>query len=182
MPNGDDDIMLEPESGEGEGTPEQKLKELRDTLKKALAERDEYLAGWQRSKADYINARKRAEEERDVLSGHITEKLIKGLLPALDSFEHALATTETDDQWLSGIKNTYTQLMSALKEYGVTQFDPVGEEFNPTKHEPVETVAVSEKEKDNIVTLVRQKGYEIQGKVIRPARVQVGHYEENKKQ
>ncbi|MBI3573819.1 hypothetical protein HY090_02105, partial [Candidatus Kaiserbacteria bacterium] len=65
----DDDVIFEPEDGEGNTkNPEEKLKELKEKLKEVQKERNQYLEGWQRSKADYINAKKRADEERQSLA------------------------------------------------------------------------------------------------------------------
>ena len=98
------------------------------------------------------------------------------MLPALDSFEQALASMEVNSAWLEGVKNTHAQLLQALAKEGVVAINPLGEIFNPMEHEPVETVAVETTKEDNTVTKVHQKGYALNGIVIRPARVAVGHY------
>lgn len=173
-----DDVVFESEDGEGNAkTPEERLKELREKLKNTQKERDEYLEGWQRAKADYVNAKKRAENDRQAAALYASEALMVSLLPVLDSFDHALAAAEGDEPWLEGIKNTHAQLLKALAGNGVESFDPIGETFDPLLHEPVETLAVSVPEEDNIVTKVHQKGYTLRGKVIRPARVAIGHYQ-----
>jgi|SRR6185295_2287394 len=174
----DDDIVFEEEDGEGNTkNPEEKLKELKEKLKKALKERDQYLEGWQRSKADYINLKKRGEDDRQTMAAYASEGIVLSLLPVLDSFDHALASSQGDEAWLEGIKNTHTQLLKALRQNGVESFNPLGDIFEPTMHEPVETLAVSSPSEDNTVTKVHQKGYTLRGKVIRPARVAVGHYQ-----
>ncbi len=176
-----DDVVIEPDADEEGGTTaealQKKLKKVKDELAKADAEKREYLEGWQRAKADYINAKKRSEEDRQKLVMEASEGLILSLLPVLDSFDHALEAASGDEPWLEGIKNTHAQLLKALAGKGVSLFDPVGEKFDPLLHEPVETLAVSAPEEDNIVTKVHQKGYALHGKIIRPARVAVGHYQ-----
>lgn len=180
-----DDIVIETddESLEGEGSSADKLKEklkkAKEELTKATAEKQEYLEGLQRMKADYINAKKRSEEERQSMALYASEPLVSSLLPVLDSFDHALMAADGDEPWLAGIKNTHAQLLKALAQNGVESFDPTGETFDPLFHEPVETLAVSSQEEDNTVTKVHQKGYTLRGKVIRPARVAVGHYEKS---
>jgi molecular chaperone GrpE len=174
-----DEIVFEEEDGEGNTkSPAEKLKELREKLAEAKKERDQYLEGWQRAKADYVNAKKRGDEERQSLARFAAENLALSLLPVLDSFDHALESADGDEAWLEGIKNTHSQLMKALAQNGVEAFDPKGQAFDPLLHEPVETLAVSTPEEDNIVTKVHQKGYTLHGKVIRPARVAVSHYEQ----
>ncbi|MDE2079274.1 MAG: nucleotide exchange factor GrpE [Patescibacteria group bacterium] len=179
----DDDFVIEAdENEEGGSTAEvlqKKLKKVKEELAKANKEKAEYLEGWQRAKADYVNAKKRAEDERRDLHKYATEPLVSSLLPVLDSFDHALQAADGDEAWLEGLRNTHAQLMKALSQNGVESFDPKGEQFDPVLHEPVETLATKKPEEDNIVTRVHQKGYTLYGKVIRPARVAVGHYQEN---
>ncbi len=179
----EDDIVIESEdeSLEGEGSSASKLnerlKKLRAELAVAKKERQEYLDGWQRAKADYVNIKKRGEDERGAFVRDASSALVKEILPALDSFEHALASPHSSDPaWLEGMQNTYSQLMKALEDKGVVAFDPLGETFDPAKHEPVETVAVTDVARDNTVTKVHQRGYALYGTIIRPARVAVGHF------
>ena len=177
-----DDITIDSddETLEGEGSSADKLsarlKKLREDLSKANKEKQEYLEGWQRAKADYVNVRKRSEEERGVLVRSASLSLVKEMLPALDSFEQALASMEGNSAWLEGVKNTHAQLLQALAKEGVVAINSLGEIFNPMEHEPVETVAVETAKEDNTVTKVHQKGYALNGIIIRPARVAVGHY------
>lgn len=174
----DDDIVVEPEDGEGSvKTPEQKIKELRDALKKTEKERAEYLEGWQRAKADYINAKKRAEEGRLEDLKFACQGLIFDILPSLDSLNQALSHLESDSEVAKGLLNTRTQIMGILETYGLKESDPMDKIFDPSLHEPMDTLAVSNESEDNTVTKVYQKGYTLHGKVIRPARVQVGHYQ-----
>ncbi len=180
-----DDITVETddESLEGEGSSADKLREKLKKIKEELAqsntEKQQYLDGWQRAKADYVNAKKRAEEERQNHALYAAEAIVSSLLPVLDSFDHALAASNGDEPWLEGVKNTHAQLLKALAQNGVESFDPLGEKFDPLLHEPVETLAVSSSAEDNTVIKVHQKGYVLRGKVIRPARVAVGHYEKS---
>ena len=169
-----DDVVLEPEDGDGNvQNPEQKLKDVREKLKKTQKERDEYLDSLQRMKADYINARKRFDEEKASLSQFASEAVVLELLPVMDSLESALAHDTSGGE---GIKNIKNQLQKLLSAYSVEAFDPTGQVFDPMSHEPVETLAVKSESEDNIVTKVHQKGYTLHGCTIRPARVAVGHF------
>ncbi|MBV9349594.1 MAG: nucleotide exchange factor GrpE, partial [Patescibacteria group bacterium] len=180
MPDADD-VIFEPETEEEGGTTaealKKKLAKTKEELAQANREKQQYLEGWQRAKADYVNAKKRSEEERVSQALYAAEKLLISLLPVLDSFDHALASAEGDEPWLAGIQNTHAQLLSALATNGVESFSPLGEIFDPVREEAVETLAVRSPEEDNTVTKVHQKGYVLRGKVIRPARVAIGHYE-----
>ena len=170
----EDEIIMEPEDGEGNAQSALgKLKDLREELKKAKKERDEYLDSLQRMKADYINAKKRFEEEKQALGSFAAVAVILELLPVMDALEQALAHA-ADRKGIEGIRNQLGKLLSA---HGVEQFDPLGEQFDPAKHEPVETLAVEKESDDNTVTKVHQKGYTLEGRTIRPARVAVGHYQ-----
>ena len=173
-----DDVVIEPEDAEGgEVSLQGKLKELKQQLKKVQDEKAEYLEGWQRSKADYVNAKKRAEEEREMMIKTAGEAFILDIIPVLDSFEHALSHNSLESEVGKGIHNTYSQLVSVLSAHGVQMFDPKGELFDPSKHEAVKILDVSDESADNTVITVFQKGYLLRGKIIRPARVEIGHYQ-----
>jgi len=170
-----------PEDGEGNtaGTKDT-VKELREKLKKALAEKQEYLEGWQRSKADFINARKREEESRAELVKFANEDLIFELLPALDSFTMAFANKEAwekaDKNWRQGVEYIYAQLMAALEHSGLKPFDPKGEKLDPFKHTAISNIPVTDPALDHTIVEVVQKGYTLRDKIIRPAQVKVGEY------
>ncbi|TAJ15467.1 nucleotide exchange factor GrpE [Patescibacteria group bacterium] len=178
----ENDVVIdsEDESLEGEGSSatklNQKVKSLREQLEKVQKERQEYLDGWQRAKADYVNVKRRAEDERVFFVRSASTEIVQSLLPSLDSFEHALEAEQGTSAWTEGIKNTHAQLLKALETEGVQSFDPVGEMFDPLRHESVEIVAVKSEKEDNIVTKTHQKGYTLHDVVIRPARVAVAHY------
>lgn len=171
----EDDVTLEPEDGDGNTqTGAQKLADLREKLKKTQNERDEYLDSLQRMKADYINARKRFEEDGKSMARYAAESVVTELLPVMDALEMALQHGGNE---VEGVKNIKTQLEKVFAENGVTSFGEVGELFDPALHEPVETLAVETIEEDNKVTKVHQKGYSLNGRTIRPARIAVAHYQ-----
>ena len=149
------------------------LKRLRDELKKAQAERGEYLAGWQRTKADFINLRKRDEEEKQQFATFAAGKFAEDLLPTLDGFEQAIAHKESNDTWRSGIEQIHQHLDSVLKKNGLEKFGTVGDAYNPEFHEGVATMPAINGEKEETVAEVLQAGYKFKGRVLRPARVKV---------
>ncbi len=156
------------------------IKKLREKLKATELEKQEYLSGWQRAKADFVNLRKQDEEDKQRTLKFAKESLILDIIPTLDSFELAFGNKDSwekvDKEWRQGMESLYQKLTNTLNYHGVSKNDSVGKKFDPNRHEAMQTVAVNEKEKDNVVISVLQAGYELEGKVIRPARVVVGEY------
>lgn len=178
--NNDKEEIIYEEEGTSDSA-EEKLKKIKKELKKCQEEKQEYLDGWQRSKADYINLKKRSEDEKNHIRKFGTEEIINDLLGVVDSFEMAFKDKEAwnnaPENWRTGIEFIYNQLIKTLENNGVTQINPLGEEFNPEIHHSIEMVPVDEKEKDGIVVEVMQKGYSLNDRNIRPATVKVGQLE-----
>lgn len=156
------------------------VKKLRDKLKKCTEEKQEYLNGWQRSKADFINARKKEEEMRAELVSFAKEGLILDIITTIDNFNMAFANKDAwesvDKNWRVGMEHIHCQLLKTLEENGLKQFAPLGEEFNPMCHDSVESVITDKKKDDHKIIEVIQKGYVLNGKIIRPAKVKVGEF------
>lgn len=174
-----DDVVFENEDGEGNTqSPLAKIKQLREKLKKSEAERMEYLAGWQRAKADLINARKRDEEDKKEFVKYANEDLVGEILTVLDSFDMAFANKEAwekvDKNWRTGVEYIYSQLLSTLERFNLKVINPIGQKFDPNYQVSIESVPVTDKDQDGLIVEVVQKGYELGGKVIRPPKVKVG--------
>lgn len=171
-----DDIVLEDIEEDNANI----VKKLRDKLKKCVEEKQEYLDGWQRAKADFINAKKKEEELRAGLVSFAKEGLILDLLTAIDNFDMAFANKDVwesvDKNWRIGIEHIHSQLLKALEDHGLKQFNPIGDKFDPVCHDSVETVVVHNENDDHKVIDVLQKGYKLNDKVIRPAKVKVGEF------
>ena len=177
----DNSVVFESEDGEGNTlNPAAKIKQLREKLKKSEAERMEYLSGWQRAKADLINARKRDEEDKKDFVKYANEDLISEILSVLDSFDMAFANNEAwekvDKNWRVGVEYIYSQLLSALERFNLKVINPVGQKFDPNHHVSIEGVEVTDKAQDGMIVSVVQKGYELSGKVIRAPKVRVGEF------
>lgn len=175
-----DDVIIEPENDGAEEKADTKVKKVRNELKRIQAERDEYLAGWQRSKADYVNLSRRMREQEAASSRQGVAKLARSVIAVFDSLEAAKKVAESDgtSSVVQGLIQVEKQMESALLELGVARVTPeVGASFDPLKHEPIQTVACTEENLDNTVSEVFQSGFEIDGVVIRPARVAVCHYQ-----
>ena len=173
-----------PEDGEGnEMLAKDKLKALREELKKCKAEKAEYLAGWQKERADSINrAKKDAEEKKDFVK-FANEDLMTELISALDSFDMAIGSSgweKSDKNWRLGIEHIYNQLLQTLGNFGMEQVKPInGEKLEHSKHEATELVPTKNKYEDETILAVIQKGYILNGRVIRAAKVKVGEYADN---
>lgn len=177
-----DDVVLEDLTEEGEPQdPATALKTLRDKLKKCVAEKQEYLDGWQRSKADFINARKREEESRKEMISFANEGLILELIPVLESFEMAMGNKEAwekiDKNWRLGVEYIANQLKKVLEDNGLKEIAPMGEKFDPMRDEAVEFEKVTDEAKNNSVTAIIKKGYALNGRVIKAPKVKVGEAE-----
>jgi len=141
-----------------------------ETLQK---EKDELFAKLQRVSADYMNFQKRVPRQVADTLAYEKEKLIKAILPTLDNFELTLqsaAATENIDDLLKGVKIIYDHLLDILKSHNVEQIHAIGEKFDPTQHEAMVQRTEPDKE-DNLVVEEYQKGYKLNGRVIRPSRV-----------
>ena len=129
-----------------------------------------------RSQADVQNGRRRAERDIENAHKYAIEKFIKDLLAVLDSMERALELAATTDGFdmamLEGIQMTHKLLLDTVSRHGVEAIDPVGERFDPQQHEAMSMVE-SEGQEPNTVTAVMQKGYKLEGRVIRAAMVVV---------
>ncbi|HLM26159.1 MAG TPA: nucleotide exchange factor GrpE [Thermoleophilaceae bacterium] len=136
-------------------------------------QRDEYLALAQRTQADFENFRKRAAREVAAAGERARGTLVRELLPVLDNLERALASAEEGEQHLAeGVKLVHSELLAVLQRNGVEQFDPSGERFDPTFHEALST-REEEQTDSGVVLDVIEKGYRVNGSVLRPARVVV---------
>ncbi|MEZ4195531.1 MAG: nucleotide exchange factor GrpE [Candidatus Paceibacterota bacterium] len=140
----------------------------------------------QRAKADFLNARKRLEDERKREYGRTVVGFIEELLPVCDSFHMAMSDKETwakaDANWRKGVEGIYAQLQNLLSTYRVSMINPKGEAFDPQRHEAITSVPVDSKEAHDTVTEVIQPGYQITHHdntidLVRPARVAIGNFE-----
>jgi molecular chaperone GrpE len=156
------------------------LKKLREDLKTCRREKEEYLTGWQRAKADYINLQKELEQTRINSSILTKEKMVEKLLPAFDSFEMAFANKEhwekLDKEWQNGIKSIHKQFTSSLASFGILEISEINISFDPNIHQSIGVVSTNNEKQDHIVEKVLQVGYKIGDRVIRPAKVIIYEY------
>jgi molecular chaperone GrpE len=127
-----------------------------------------------RRQADFDNYRKRIEKERFEDSKRATTRVIEGLIPVLDGFEHALAAHREAEyeNYRKGFELIYKQLVDNMTKLGVERIDPLGKSFDPHLHQAVDRAETSE-HKDGTILQVFQPGYVFHGRVLRPAMVRV---------
>ena len=166
----DDSVVVEETQGEN-------IKKLREKLKAAEDKAKEYLDSWQRSQADFVNIRRRDEEAKQEFLKFANVKLLEELIPVLDSFNIALSAGHPAIGGASThLEPLYNQLLSVLKGRGLEEVEPAGQDFRPEEHEALGVVETEKQEEDHKVMEVLQKGYRLNGRVIRPAKVKVGEF------
>lgn len=137
------------------------LKSLRDKLKLAVSEKQEYLEGWQRTRADFANYKKEEAASLGDKEARIKAEFIESILPALDSFEMALKHAPSKEYEV-----VHSHLLSSLKQMGVEKFGKEGEPFDHYLHE-----ALMQKGDGETVQSVERSGYKVGDKIIRAAQV-----------
>ena len=152
-----------------------------ETLRQALAEEkakaEANLAGWQRAQADFVNYKRRSEQEKEEIGKFANSVLMLNLLPILDDLERAFVSTPprlAKLSWVDGIRLIERKLWAILEAQGLSLIKALGEPFDPTLHEAVR----QDKGKEGIVVEELQKGYKFYDRVIRPSKVVVGNGEE----
>ena len=147
--------------------------ELQAQIEQLRQEKDEMFSKFQRVAADYDNYQKRVPKQIADSVRYEKEKIIKSILPMLDSFEHTLAGAESAENFevlLKGIRIVYNQACEILKSYDVEKIDALGEKFDPSLHQAMIRKQDAEYE-DDVVIEEFQKGYKLGDRVIRPSRV-----------
>ncbi len=164
-------------------TAKKKNEALRKKLSLCEQERKEYLDGWQRAKADLANFRKQTDEWMRRAEERGAERVLDALAPALDSFHAAMEGNNWNTlpvDWRKGIEAIYGQITASLARAGAEVFDPSGAAFDPALHESVGSEPVAKPEEDHTVVRTVQKGIKLGARVIRPAKVIVGLYQESR--
>ncbi|MDO8663941.1 MAG: nucleotide exchange factor GrpE [Candidatus Liptonbacteria bacterium] len=167
----DDDISFSPDEEGANIVISEKTKKLREDLKQCEAEKKEYLDGWQRAKADFINYKKEEGARMEDMARFITTGLIQDILPVLDSFALALSHGLPKDVE-KGVLLIRSQFMDVMHKRGLEEIMvSAGDVFNPEIHE-----SIGEVESDVLQGAIAEEvqgGYRLRGKVIRPARVRL---------
>jgi len=169
--NEDIEIVSEEETGA------ESLKKLREKLVLCVKEKQNYLDKWQRSTADFMNARKRDAEDNERFRKFAAENLIAELLPVLESFNVAFSNKEAWEQvpnnWRTGVEYIANQLKGVLEANGLKELNPLGEKFDPMAHEAIEFVEVSNESENQKIIAVTQKGYGFYDRILKAPKVKV---------
>lgn len=155
-----------------------RVKKLRAELEACRKEKTEYRDGWQRAKADYVNLLKRAASDAELSAFKGKIQAVETLLPAFDALERAREHGEVPQGFLAIAR----QLETAFATLGLQEIGKKGETFDPMLHEAFGQDTVDSPEADDTVTAVLEKGWRVGDSVIRPARVRVGHFANEKRE
>lgn len=149
------------------------IEEIKKKLEECQKQKDEYLEGWKRERAGFLNYKKDEIERIEGLIKYANEELILKFLPILDNI-HLAEKQMPDDlknhQWAEGILQIKTQISDFLRSQGVEEIKAIGEKFDPNFHE---VLGELEGEETGVVVEESQKGYSLNNKVIRPAKVKI---------
>jgi molecular chaperone GrpE len=171
-----EDVEFEPEEELGDlGAALAKLKKLKVELAKTKNERQEYLDGWQRAKADSVNARREQMISAERALQRAREGLIEDLIPVLDSFDMAVGSeswAEVNDGFRTGMENVRNQLLDVLSRHGVERYGKVGEQFDHALHEAIEERDDVAGKSGEIIRILRA-GYRMGDRILRPAQAVV---------
>ncbi|HIV20015.1 MAG TPA: nucleotide exchange factor GrpE [Candidatus Merdivicinus intestinigallinarum] len=170
-----EEAVLEQETAEAaeteEAAPEEQKPSELEELQKANADLSDKLL---RQMAEFDNFRKRTAREKEEIGVVAKSKCIAELLPVLDNFERAMMTECADAEFKKGMEMIFKSMNDALKKLGVEEIEAEGQPFDPDFHYAVSTVE-NEELGSNVVASVLQKGYQLNGKVIRHAMVAVAN-------
>lgn len=148
--------------------------DLQSQLEQAKKQAEEYLAGWKRERADFLNYKKEEQERIASLADYAKEKFLYSMLPVIDGVELAekqISGELRENGEVKGLLQTIAQLKNFLIQYGVQEMD-IGKHFDPALHEAVAEEEREGMESGDIIEVV-QKGYLYKGKVFRPAKVKI---------
>lgn len=173
-PQENEDVDFEPEDEMGSvGAVKAKMAKLREELKEAKVQRDEYLDGWQRAKADMVNSKKDAQEALFRAGSRGKEQFIEELIPALDGFDMAMqgdAWNSVDKAWRSGIESIKGHIEGVLRAQGIEIYGKTGEPFDPNLHEAIQEDTGGEL---HTIARVLRRGYRTSERILRPAQVAI---------
>ncbi|MBI4920013.1 nucleotide exchange factor GrpE [Candidatus Azambacteria bacterium] len=158
-------------SAKEENTTE--IENLKLEIENLRKQSDEYLNGWKRAKADYLNLKKEMEAQNNEIKAWMSKVFILPLLGIMDSFDKAFGSIPENimkENWVEGIGGIRKQFEDFLAAQGIETVKAAGEKFDPLEHEAVESVEGGEA---GTIAEELQKGYSIKGEILRPAKVKV---------
>jgi molecular chaperone GrpE len=163
------------EKDEAEAVLEQEIHNLREEVEEKHKKAEEYLDGWQRSRAEFANYKKRVEREQAYVYQQALGSIVRRYLEILDDLERALKNRPSAGEgaaWAEGVELVYKKFRTLLEAEGVVQMEAEGELFDPNFHEAITQEDNEEHESGHIIEVVQQ-GYMLGERVLRPALVRV---------
>ena len=153
-------------------TPEGQIANLTEERDRLATENADLHDRMLRLRAEFDNARRRAERDRSDYLQFASMDLVKDILPVLDDFERALKVETADANYAKGVEMIYQRMSDTLKRMGLEPIETEGKQFDPNLHQAVERVP-SEEAEDQSILGEFQRGYNFRGKLLRPAMVRV---------
>ncbi len=170
-----ENVEQEQASTDGDRRAVEELEALQQELVECQAKAEEYLDGWQRSRAEFMNYKKRVEREQAQTYQLAAGNILRRYLDIMDDLERALKNRPQEGEgaaWADGIDLIARKLLSYMESEGVTQMEAEGKEFDPNLHEAVTSEESDEYESGQVIEVIKQ-GYMIGDRVLRPAMVRV---------
>jgi molecular chaperone GrpE len=159
------------------------VKKLKEKVKILEKEKQEYMDGWQRERADFVNFKKRVEGEKVETIKYANENLIAELLTVIESFDMAFSNKEVwekvDKNWRVGVEYIHSQFLKILKENGLVELDPIGQKFDPNVHVADELKTTTNEKEDGMILKVNKEGFSLNGRVIVAPTVVVGEFKKS---
>ena len=172
-----EEVEMEQQQADAEQDPQAaRIEELENALAAAQAKVEEQKDSVVRAHAEMENVRRRSAQDVEKARKFALEKFAGELLPVIDNLERALATGDADNDavkpLLEGVELTYKSFLAGVDKFGIKEIDPMGQPFNPDQHQAM-AMQPSEEFPANTVMAVMQKGYELNGRLLRPAMVMI---------
>ncbi len=155
------------------GAPAQvEIEALTKRLEEAESKASEYLDGWQRAQAEFVNYKNRVQRDNEITYISMKGDVIRKVLPVLDDLERALQNRPADDAWTNGIELIARKLQSVIEGEGAKRIEAEGALFDPNLHEAISHEPADGVESGHVIAVV-ENGYMLGERVIRPAKVRV---------
>ncbi|MCD6270630.1 nucleotide exchange factor GrpE [bacterium] len=170
-----DKIDRDKKNGNSKKEKKDELEEIKAKLEECEKAKNDYLRGWQRAKADYLNYKKEEIERVGQLIDSAIDNFIIGILPVFDNLKRAeehLPDDIKDSDWVKGVLQVLRQFEIVLKQNGVEEINNQGQIFNPDNAQAIEEVVAEDEEPGTVVEIL-EKGYMRNGRLLRPAKVKV---------
>lgn len=155
--------------------PSLDLNELKAKIAELEQKAKENMDGWQRARAEFDNYKKRVAREKQTTYQNALVDVMKSVLPIIDDFERAFQNVPeelTDNPWINGTQGIGRKLAKLLEQYDIESIDPVGELFDPERHEAIGMDSETDVESGHVSETL-QPGYIYGDRVLRPALVRV---------